>query len=96
MGKEFAFDLIYGVGNANENEIIELSYATFAEELQLQEVLKESMIASEITKNELSSSSSSSPLPSSISTPQAISSPSSEQSLEELEMEELERGRCSC
>ncbi|KAK6284230.1 hypothetical protein POUND7_003182 [Theobroma cacao] len=91
MGKEFAFDLIYGVGNANENEIIELSYATFAEELQLQEVLKESMIASEITKDELSSSSSSSPLPSSISTPQAISSPSSEQSLEELEMEELER-----
>ncbi|XP_021294352.1 protein SUPPRESSOR OF GENE SILENCING 3-like [Herrania umbratica] len=91
MGKEFAFDLIYGVGNANENEILELSYATFAEELQLQEILKESMIASEITTNELSSLSSPLPLPSAISTPQAISSPSSEQSLEELEMEELER-----
>ncbi|KAL4332796.1 hypothetical protein GQ457_07G030640 [Hibiscus cannabinus] len=45
MANELAFDLLLGVGN--ENEIFELSYATFAEELQLQEIIKESMIASE-------------------------------------------------
>ncbi|XVF25314.1 hypothetical protein REPUB_Repub13aG0202700 [Reevesia pubescens] len=74
MAKELAFDLLDGVWN--ENEIFELSYATLAEELQLREILKESMIDSEI---------SSSPLPSPTSTPEAISSPSSEQCEEELE-----------
>ena len=83
MAGELAFDLPYGVGN--ENEIFELSYATFAEELQLQEILKESMIASEITTSEPSLISSSSPLPSSTTTPEAISSPSSEPPQEELD-----------
>ncbi|MFQ6654513.1 hypothetical protein Gotur_025466 [Gossypium turneri] len=45
MANELAFDLIYGVGD--EKDIFELSYATFAEELQLQEILKESMMGSE-------------------------------------------------
>ncbi|KAK8584932.1 hypothetical protein V6N13_138875 [Hibiscus sabdariffa] len=45
MASGLAFDLPLGVGN--ENEIFELSYATFAEELQLQEILKESMVAFE-------------------------------------------------
>ncbi|GMI91705.1 hypothetical protein HRI_002839800 [Hibiscus trionum] len=45
MANKLAFDLLLGV--SNENEIFELSYATFAEELQLQEIIKESMIASE-------------------------------------------------
>ncbi|XWS16089.1 hypothetical protein CRYUN_Cryun34aG0055800 [Craigia yunnanensis] len=83
MEKELAFDLFCGVGD--ENEILELSYATFAEELQLQEILRESKIAAEITKREPSSFSSSSTLPSPSSTPEATSSTSSEPSLEELE-----------
>ncbi|XWS12247.1 hypothetical protein CRYUN_Cryun37aG0073100 [Craigia yunnanensis] len=83
MAEVLAFDLFHGVGN--ENEIFELSYATFAEELQLQEILKESMIAYEITTSEPSLISSSSPLPSPTTTPEAISSPSSEPPLEELE-----------
>ncbi|MBA0866863.1 hypothetical protein Goshw_025132 [Gossypium schwendimanii] len=45
MANELAFDLIYGV--VDEKDIFELSYAAFAEELQLQEILKESMMGSE-------------------------------------------------
>ncbi|KAG8494624.1 hypothetical protein CXB51_012010 [Gossypium anomalum] len=45
MANELAFDLFYGVGD--EKDIFEFSYATFAEELQLQEILKESMMGSE-------------------------------------------------
>ncbi|KAE8700738.1 SGS3 [Hibiscus syriacus] len=47
MASGIAFDLLLGVGNDHENEVFELSYAAFAEELQLQEILKESMVASE-------------------------------------------------
>ena len=83
MEKELAFDLFSGVGD--ENEILELSYATFAEELQLREILKESKIASEITKSEPSPLSSSSTSTSPSSTPEATSSTSSEPSLEEFE-----------
>ncbi|TYJ34183.1 hypothetical protein E1A91_A05G151600v1 [Gossypium mustelinum] len=45
MANELAFDLFYRVGD--EKDIFELSYATFAEELQLQEILKESIMGSE-------------------------------------------------
>ncbi|KAA3489207.1 protein SUPPRESSOR OF GENE SILENCING 3-like protein [Gossypium australe] len=45
MNNELAFDLLYGAGD--EKDIFELSYATFAEELQLQVILKESMMGSE-------------------------------------------------
>ncbi|KAH1066308.1 hypothetical protein J1N35_031295 [Gossypium stocksii] len=45
MANELAFDLFYGVGD--EKDIFQLSYATFAEELQLQEILKESMMGSQ-------------------------------------------------
>ncbi|KAE8655362.1 SGS3-like protein [Hibiscus syriacus] len=47
MDSGLAFDLLLGVGNDYENKIFDLSYAAFAEELQLQEILKESMITSE-------------------------------------------------
>lgn len=44
MANELAFVMLYGVG---DNKDISELYATFAEELQLQETLKESMIGSE-------------------------------------------------
>ncbi|XVE51762.1 hypothetical protein DITRI_Ditri02bG0066800 [Diplodiscus trichospermus] len=73
---ESSFDLFCGVGD--ENEVLELSYATFVEELQLQEILKASKIDSEFSKSEPSSSLSSPPSSSPTSTPEAISSPNSE------------------
>lgn len=93
-----AYDhLLYGVLGNENNETFELSYATFAEELQLREILKESLIlASEnATAGEGEASSSSLPFPS----PEPISSPGSSSGSDSgsgsgssLEMEEIERG----